>query len=43
VGRLLATALKGREDEAVLDQVRGWIGELAAAFPAYPPDFPGHV
>jgi len=43
VGRLLATALKGREDEAVLDQVRGRIGELAAAFPAYPPDFPGHV
>jgi glycine hydroxymethyltransferase len=43
VGRLLATALKGREDEAALDRVRSRVSELAAAYPAYPPDFPGHV
>jgi glycine hydroxymethyltransferase len=43
VGRLLATALHGRDDESVVERVRGRIGELAAAFPAYPPDFPGHV
>ena len=43
VGRLLAAALQGRDDQAVLDRVRGRIHELAAAFPAYPPDFPGHV
>jgi len=43
VGRLLATALQQRGDRAVLERVRSRIGELAAAFPAYPPDFPGHV
>ena len=43
VGRLLAAALQGRDDQAVLDRVRGRVHELAAAFPAYPPDFPGHV
>jgi glycine hydroxymethyltransferase len=42
VGRLLAAALQGR-DEATLARVGARIGELAAAFPAYPPDFPGHV
>ena len=43
VGRLVATALRGRGDEKALDQVRTRVGELAAAFPSYPPDFPGHV
>ena len=43
VGRLLAAALQGRDDQAVLDRVRGRVHELASAFPAYPPDFPGHV
>lgn len=43
VGRLLATALKGRGDEGTLGRVRTRIGELTAAYPAYPPDFPGHV
>jgi glycine hydroxymethyltransferase len=43
VGRLLATALRHQSDEAALDMVGGRIGELAAAFPAYPADFPGHV
>lgn len=43
IGRLLASALRGRTDSAVLDGVRTRIGELAAAFPAYPDGFPGHV
>jgi glycine hydroxymethyltransferase len=43
VGRLLAAALKGRGDEGTLGRVRTRIGELTAAYPAYPPDFPGHV
>ncbi len=43
VGRLLARALHGRDEESVLDEVRARIGALASEFPAYPPDFPGHV
>jgi len=43
VGRLLATALQQRQDAAALSRVRTRITELAAAFPAYPADFPGHV
>ncbi|MBI5157489.1 MAG: serine hydroxymethyltransferase [Acidimicrobiia bacterium] len=43
VGRLLAAALHHRDDDAALARVRTRIGDLAAAFPAYPPDFPGHV
>ena len=43
VGRLLAAALKGRGDEGILSRVRTRIGELTRAYPAYPPDFPGHV
>lgn len=43
VGRLLSSALRERGSEAALDRVRTRIAELAAAFPAYPPDFPGHV
>ena len=43
VGRLLSTALRERDSEAALAKVRTRIAELAAAFPAYPADFPGHV
>ncbi len=43
VGRLLATALQQRDDPATLERVRSRVSELAAAFPAYPKDFPGHV
>jgi glycine/serine hydroxymethyltransferase len=41
--RLIARALKNRSDEAVLADVAGRVSELAASFPPYPPDFPGHV
>ena len=43
VGRLVAAALRGRGDSAALEGVRKRVSELAAAFPAYPPGFPGHV
>ncbi|HEX5630459.1 MAG TPA: serine hydroxymethyltransferase [Acidimicrobiia bacterium] len=43
VGRLVAGALRGRGDDSALAAVRARVAELAAAFPAYPPDFPGHV
>ena len=43
VGRLLATALQQRNDAAAMGRVRSRISELAAAFPPYPKDFPGHV
>jgi len=42
-GRLILEALRGRESEAVLDSVRERVAEIAAAFPPYPADFPGHV
>jgi len=43
VGRLITTALRGRGDTATLDGVRSGVAALAAAFPPYPEDFPGHV
>jgi glycine hydroxymethyltransferase len=43
VGLLVTTALRGRDDPGTLDGVRARVAELAAAFPAYPPGFPGHV
>lgn len=43
VGRLITTALRGRDDEATLTKVSQRVGEIAAAFPPYPPEFPGHV
>ena len=43
VGTLVARALQGRDDPTTLEGVRSRIAELAAAFPAYPADFPGHV
>ena len=42
-GRLIARALRHRDDETTLEEVRKRVVEMAAAFPAYPPDFPGHV
>jgi glycine hydroxymethyltransferase len=43
VGRLVVTALQRRDEPTTLETVAGRTAELAAAFPAYPPDFPGHV
>jgi glycine hydroxymethyltransferase len=43
VARLIAQALKGREDEMVRAEVTGRVSELAARFSPYPADFAGHV
>jgi len=43
VGRLIVRALQQREDETALADVRSGIEALAAEYPPYPPDFPGHV
>jgi len=43
VGRLMTKALRRRDDEGALDEVRTGMQALAEAFPPYPPDFPGHV
>jgi len=43
VAALIARALQNRDNESVLDEVGGRVAELAAAFPPYPEDFPGHV
>jgi glycine hydroxymethyltransferase len=43
VAVLIARALQNRDQGSVLDEVRGRVAELAAAFPPYPEDFPGHV
>jgi glycine hydroxymethyltransferase len=43
VGRLLAAALHGRADKAAITRVRSRVAALAAEFPAYPAEFPGHV
>jgi glycine hydroxymethyltransferase len=43
MGTLLARALSAHGDESVLGEVRSRVAELAAEFPPYPPDFPGHV
>jgi glycine hydroxymethyltransferase len=43
VAALIARALQNREDPTVLDQVSGRVAELAASYPPYPEDFPGHV
>ncbi len=42
IGRLIAAALKRRGEEVVRQEVRTTVAELTAAFPPYPPDFPGH-
>ncbi len=43
VATLIARALRGREDAGALEAVAKEVQELVAAFPPYPPDFPGHV
>jgi len=43
MGSLLARALSAHGDESVLGEVRSRVAELAAEFPPYPADFPGHV
>lgn len=43
IGRLLARALFERSDEAALAEVKARVSEIAAEFPPYPADFPGHV
>jgi glycine hydroxymethyltransferase len=43
VGRLIVRALTNRDDEGVLGDVRAGVAALAAEYPPYPADFPGHV
>lgn len=43
VGRLITRALAHRDDDTVLGEVRDRVGGIAAEFPAYPAEFPGHV
>ena len=43
VARLIAAALRGRDDAAALAAIAEQVRELAARFPPYPADFPGHV
>jgi glycine hydroxymethyltransferase len=43
VAGLIATALRNRHDDETVGTVAKRVGELAAAFPPYPADFPGHV
>jgi len=43
VASLLARALKERDDEAALLEIRSRVGELAGHFMPYPADFAGHV
>jgi glycine hydroxymethyltransferase len=43
VASLIARALKERDDEAALLEVKGRVGELAGSFQPYPADFAGHV
>lgn len=40
---MITQALKGREDQAVLDDVAARVGEPAIQFSPYPRDFAGHV
>jgi glycine hydroxymethyltransferase len=43
VGSLITRALQQREDLVALSEVSYRVRELAARFPPYPDDFPGHV
>jgi glycine hydroxymethyltransferase len=43
VASLMARALKERDDETALREVRERIGELASEFTPYPTNFSGHV
>ena len=41
--RMITRVLREHTDESALAVVRAEVAELAAAFPAYPPEFPGHA
>ncbi|HEX2152874.1 MAG TPA: serine hydroxymethyltransferase [Acidimicrobiia bacterium] len=43
VARLIARALKHHSDTAALSDIGKRVRDVAAAFPPYPKDFPGHV
>jgi glycine hydroxymethyltransferase len=43
MGELIVRALRSRQDQSELVAVATRVGELAAQFPPYPADFPGHV
>ncbi|MBT8212522.1 MAG: serine hydroxymethyltransferase [Acidimicrobiia bacterium] len=43
IGATIVDALRRRVDEPRLAELASDIGQLAAAFPPYPDDFPGHV
>ncbi len=43
IAALITKALRDRSDETKVEPIRRELSELAAAFPPYPSDFPGHV
>ncbi|CAN5895894.1 serine hydroxymethyltransferase [soil metagenome] len=43
VARLIARALHAHADEDTTSKIKSRVAELAAQFPPYPQDFPGHV
>ena len=43
IGDLITRVLRHRTEEAIVREVQSDVAELAAAFPPYPADFPGHV
>ncbi|MFQ5947835.1 MAG: serine hydroxymethyltransferase [Acidimicrobiia bacterium] len=43
LGRLITAGLQNRDNEPGLKEIAGDVADLAAAFPAYPDGFPGHV
>jgi glycine hydroxymethyltransferase len=43
LGDLIVALLRNRDEDVVLKELAGQIGELASEFPAYPASFPGFV
>ncbi len=43
VASLIAATLRSRDDQTALNRIQARVGEMAAEFPPYPADFPGHV
>ncbi|MGH8875557.1 MAG: serine hydroxymethyltransferase, partial [Acidimicrobiia bacterium] len=43
VASLIARALHGKDHPTTLEEVRSRVADLAAKFPPYPSEFPGHV
>ncbi len=43
IGRLIAAALRDRDDDVVRKEVRAAVAELTTAFPPYPEGFRGHA